>query len=425
MNQDLAVQLLKKKGTGQTMGKHLSPDELCLCNDVFTSPEVHLTTKATLLTAFFMLEHNAEEMAWWNIALENRQTVFPEQCQFIFDASQMDSSDSLMGYASRLLKHEDLSYHEMTGLMNAILDTNQDEYKKAMCLEGLRLKRETYQENLACLDFYETNTHIYRCDMPILVALGNPYDGMTRYPNLTPFIAALLGSVGVPTYSYGCPTVAPKFGITTHQILTAAGKNSTKDMDDIVQDLSDPSIAWGYCDYRQFFPQSESWMQLRQNMVKRPVLATIEKYSVPIRSEDETVFVTGYTHPPYKQKSMDLCRSRLYLNQSLIIRGVEGSMQCPVDKRCRVIRVTKHDETEAFIDPPSSITETLSLDTVDAHVSFGLSCLRGQISQAMNPCLHTAAIILNQLSQDTQSEQMLLDSIESGRAETFWNKGCQ
>ena len=57
MNQDLAVQLLKKKGTGQTMGKHLLPNELSLCNDVFTSPDVNLTTKATLLTAFFMLNH--------------------------------------------------------------------------------------------------------------------------------------------------------------------------------------------------------------------------------------------------------------------------------------------------------------------------------------------------------------------------------
>ena len=70
---------------------------------------------------------------------------------------------------------------------------------------------------------------------------------------------------------------------------------------------------------------------------------------------------------------MDLCRSRLHLSQSIIIRGVEGSMQCPIDKRCRVIRVSKHDEFETFIEPPSTETQSLVLDTVDDHLSFGLS----------------------------------------------------
>ena len=181
-----------------------------------------------------------------------------------------------MAYAYRLLRHEDLSYQEMTELMGAILDTSQEEYKSDV-FRRVAVKARNLSRKFSMSRFYETNSRIHTCDLPIIVALGNPYDGMTRYPNLTPFISALLGSVGVPTYSYGCPTVAPKFGVTTHQILTAAGKTSTKSMNDTVQDLCDPSIAWGYCDYRQFFPESESWISLRKNMVKRPVLATIEK----------------------------------------------------------------------------------------------------------------------------------------------------
>ena len=122
------------------MGKHLLPNELSLCNDVFTSPDVNLTTKATLLTAFFMLNHNEEETAWWNEAIQHRQAIFPESCQFIFNAAHIDPSDCLMAYAYRLLRHEDLSYQEMTELMGAILDTSQEEYKKSDVFRRVAVK---------------------------------------------------------------------------------------------------------------------------------------------------------------------------------------------------------------------------------------------------------------------------------------------
>ena len=56
-------QVLKHKGTGKTMSKHMNNDDLMFVANHWLSNEIPLARKATLLTAWIMLPTTTEEAA--------------------------------------------------------------------------------------------------------------------------------------------------------------------------------------------------------------------------------------------------------------------------------------------------------------------------------------------------------------------------
>ena len=77
---------------------------------------------------------------------------------------------------------------------------------------------------------------------------------------------------------------------------------------------------------------------------------TIEKFLLPIQAQ-KTVMITGYTHPPYRQKTIDLLNHLPSLDGYLLVRGMEGSAQAPLDKRCPAIVSVDGTIEETFIRP--------------------------------------------------------------------------
>ena len=68
--------LLKKKGVGASMGKHLSFEELTSLNHLFVDETGNLTTKATLLTAIIQLDKTEDEKLWFETLNENPSSFF-------------------------------------------------------------------------------------------------------------------------------------------------------------------------------------------------------------------------------------------------------------------------------------------------------------------------------------------------------------
>ena len=183
---------------------------------------------------------------------------------------------------------------------------------------------------------------------PLLIDIANPYDGFNRHLNLSPFVAACLASLGFPTLLHGSTNCPPKYAITPEKILKQANLSSTLSIKEAKNQLEDPNIKLAYLDQSQFCPELHQLKKIRQDMVKRPLLATIEKFLTPIRAT-KTILVTGYTHPAYKQKTINLL-NQINIDQYLIIRGVEGSTQPPIDKRCPIIS-KKESQSDQFISP--------------------------------------------------------------------------
>jgi anthranilate phosphoribosyltransferase len=339
--QEQFVELLRKKGVGPTMGKSLHGEDFALLDNGFSSPSVNLTTKATMLTALLTLEKNPEEAAW----LENRRR-FQAELEAFFGPSE-----GFLALIQKAIGHSDLSREEFARAMGYLLDEKTPEYLKGAFLEAERLKRETFEENMACYDFLWGKSRHWTARVPFLIDLSFAYDGMTPTPLFAVKLAKTLGAAGFPTLLHGVFEVAPKKGMTVHKLLLEMGENPLKTPDEVIADIENPGVGWGYLDQRYSFPELHNLIALRTNMVKRPILATMEKLLQPIRAAQGNLLVTGYTHPPYKDMLVRVLKTAKHSPKFLVVRGAEGSAQLPMDRRAPYVLFDGKMDSAGFVRP--------------------------------------------------------------------------
>ena len=88
--------------------------------------------------------------------------------------------------------------------------------------------------------------------------------------------------------------------------------------------LENSKIGWAYLDQSQFCPDLYNLMGLRDKIIKRPVITTIEVLANPIVGT-KTHFVTGYVHKAYPPIYLNLSRNAGF-DTAMVIRGTEGGV---------------------------------------------------------------------------------------------------
>ncbi|MHB1566801.1 MAG: anthranilate phosphoribosyltransferase [Acidiferrobacter sp.] len=220
---------------------------------------------------------------------------------------------------------KDLSREEARQAMRLILEGAVDPVQAGVFLIALRMKRETDDENLGVLDAVRDATRGISAAVDEVVDIADPYDGYTRSLPSSPFLPAVLAACGVAAVSHGLERVGPKYGITHRQILRAAGVRVDLTPTEAAARLADPAIGWAYLDQKAFCPRLHALVPLRDLIVKRPVLTTVETLIGPVRGRHKTHLVTGYVHKPYPRVYALLAR-QAGLDSALIVRGIEGGV---------------------------------------------------------------------------------------------------
>lgn len=220
---------------------------------------------------------------------------------------------------------KDVSQEEARLATAAIFENKVDPVRAAIFFIALRMKRETAEENRGVLDAIRQYTHDVVADVDDVIDIADPYDGYNRTLPVSPFLPALLAECGAHAVSHGVDSVGPKFGITHRHVLEAAGVNVDLSPEDAAKRLSDPQLGWAYVDQAQFCPPLHNLVPLRQQMIKRPVLTTVEVLAKPISGKIRTHFVSGYVHKPYPPIYAMLAR-HVGFNSALLIRGTEGGI---------------------------------------------------------------------------------------------------
>ena len=230
-------------------------------------------------------------------------------------------------------------------------------------------------------------------------------DGFNRHYFVLPFVSALLGSIGVPCLLHGVEAVGPKYGITPFKLLQSAGLNPLKSINDVSHAIETPSIGWGYCDQTVYSPLLSSLIPLRHAMVKRPILATIEKFLLPILATNDTHLITGYTHPPYRQTTDYLLSQLPALSKRLICRGTEGSCQLPLDRRAPTLFLNKNENISDFVRPTNyGIDEQDRFDPIpeiscDNILHEGVLALQGIENLVYSMILYQSMVILDKFDK--------------------------
>ena len=247
-----------------------------------------------------------------------------------------------------------ITYDEARAGMRLVLDGLADPVQAAVFLIGLRVKRETDDENKGILQGILDKTNTVVTDVDELVDVADPYNGYGRGLPSSPFLPALLAESGVPAVSHGIETVAPKFGVTHSQVLQAAGVSVNLSGEEIWKQICDSDVGWAYVDQSTFCPSLYGMAQFRKRIVKRAAISTAEVLTGPIRGRKKTHLLTGYVHNAYPPIYTMLARHSGF-SSTLLLRGTEGGVTPSLRKRDEFVRYWERGEDEVFEADPLEI----------------------------------------------------------------------
>jgi anthranilate phosphoribosyltransferase len=312
---------------------------------------------------------------------------------------------------------KDISLEEASQGMAAILRGEIDEVQAAIFLIALRMKRETDDENKGALDAILNISQSRQVQVDQLISLADPYDGVNRNLPVAPFIPAVLAACGLPCVSHGLDAVGPKFGVTHRHVLQAAGIDVDLDLDRAATRVEDPSLGWAYVDQRRFCPGLHNLTGLRQKIIKRQVLTTVEVLAKPLIARKKTHLVTGYVHKPYPAKYASLARFAGF-EGCLLVRGIEGGVIPSLRQQGLIYRYDDLGEEQPVEISPESLgisqnvravplpNDANSIDgdeiarikdtgsAAEAAAEIGMAALQGQQGPAYDTLVYSCALIL-------------------------------
>ena len=303
---------------------------------------------------------------------------------------------------------KNIETEEAEAAMSAILSGEIDEVQTAIFLIALRMKRETMDENIGILKALLKFTDSQKSAVDDLVDLGDPYSGYNRSIPISAFLPPLLAELGLPTLIHGLDSVSPKYGLTHRHINQALGINVDLSVSESKARIEDSDIGWSYVDQKQYCKPLHDLVPLRNKVIKRTVLNTVETLIGPLRGKN-THSILGYVHKAYPPIYAALCE-KVGFDSSLLIRGVEGGVMPSLRQQGLMISYHRGvEKAQVDIDPkllginrelraialPKRFENGKERDLLAEYVvNLGRSALFGESGMFYDGLVYSASLIL-------------------------------
>ncbi|MDC9727445.1 MAG: anthranilate phosphoribosyltransferase [Candidatus Thioglobus sp.] len=328
---------------------------------------------------------------------------------------------------------KDLDFEETKAGMQAILRGEIDDVQSAIFFIALRMKRETEEENKGVLAAILAESDKQQVDVDDLVDLGDPYSGYNRSIPISSFLPAVLAELGLPCVIHGLDSVSPKFGLTHRHIVNAMGLSVDHSTADAKSRIEDPSIGWSYVDQASYCQGLHNLVPLRDRIIKRTVINTVETLITPLRGR-KTHSILGYVHKPYPPKYAALV-DESGMDTALLIRGVEGGVIPSLRQKGLMVSYEGIEEKDRVdIEPASlgieqdmrAISFPAELDVhndiealADYTVKLGKAALSGEQGMFYDGLVLSASLVLwhtKKADSLVEAAEMTRTVLDSGKA---------
>ena len=190
-----------------------------------------------------------------------------------------------------------------------------------------RIRRPEPQELAGMLDYYREQGPAISSLKPA-ICFGMPYDGRTRTAAVFPLTALVLASADIPVVLQGGARMPIKYGITPLELFGLLGiRLKGQSLAQLQASLDQHQLALAH--QPDHFPAADNLTSYREELGKRPPIASLELLWTPHRGEH--VLVSGFVHPPTESR----CWKALGLageTNIVTIKGLEGSTDIPTSR---------------------------------------------------------------------------------------------
>ncbi|MCB9771879.1 MAG: anthranilate phosphoribosyltransferase [Candidatus Omnitrophica bacterium] len=245
-----------------------------------------------------------------------------------------DAPADIKDICVKLLQQKDLNKGDAYTLGKFLLSPQKGDGARGLASIVLRVRYETTEEYLSLLQAAtETIHHAFRGSVPKgqpIIQISEPFDGVDHNYMITPCLSqslqthyrviSLVGRNSGPKDGNNLYDLAQKLGLT---FLT---NNSL---------LTEQKPYGGfYIDQKDLSPILDRWVDLRHEIIKRPFLATLEKFLDPCKAD---IIITSAFHGAYGEKMADIAEGSGFKGSIVVRNGVEGSIAFPLTRPAKIL----------------------------------------------------------------------------------------
>ena len=194
-----------------------------------------------------------------------------------------------------------------------------------------RIRRPEPQELAGMLDHYAAHgPSLYSPGQgsPLPICFGMPYDGRTRTAPVFPLTALVLAAAGHPVVLHGGRRMPIKYGVTPMELLQLVGIDfSGVGMAAVQHCLDQTNLALTHQPLH--FPAAEALVEIRDDLGKRPPVASLELLWSPHKGNH--LLVSGFVHPPTESRAWAALAEHGERNV-VTVKGLEGSTDIPTSR---------------------------------------------------------------------------------------------
>ena len=235
---------------------------------------------------------------------------------------------------------KDLTEREAEDALALILDDQVSKVRAGVFLIAARMKLETLPENIGYWRALQNRVSSTTVNLDKLLQIADPFDGFQRIPYFGFFAIPVIAQLGLPVYGHSSLPLPPKFGITFEDIL----RNHYEVGNEKHRSALLEKYQFSYLSTADTLPQLESLRSLRVDIVKRPMLATLEKILLPVKARNN-ILATTYFHRGYEIALCEIGKISEF-DTVIIGNGMEGTTLFGVHKEAKVFIQNNTEEAE-------------------------------------------------------------------------------
>ena len=179
------------------------------------------------------------------------------------------------------------------------------------------------------------------------MCFGMPFDGRCRTAPIYPLTTLILLSAGQPVVLHGGNRMPVKYGITAIELFKTLGLSLTGLTSYKLQNCFHEN-GFALIHQPDHFPLAESLISYREEIGKRPPLASMEL--IWTSHKGEHLLVSGFVHPPTEERAQKALELLGEINH-ISIKGLEGSTDLPISRACITGRVQEKQWERIILHP--------------------------------------------------------------------------
>jgi anthranilate phosphoribosyltransferase len=300
-----------------------------------------------------------------------------------------DAPEFIQWVCRQLSAGHTLDLHTAYDLGKFLFSQEPGDAARGWVASYLRVRYETddeYEGLLLAMD--ETLEPSFKAPTPAgepIIQIAEPFDGVDHSYMITPLIGQAFQSQDYRVVHQVGRNSGPKSDMNLWDIAQALGEKPASGNADLAS--VNPPYGW-------FFHQSlmskalDRWVELRHQIIKRPFLATLERFFNPLKAD---ILIASAFHPPYGEKMMTIAERAGFKGIIIVRNGIEGTIAFPLMREVKLLlsarqkdgSFRRHEmviENTPFIDMEEMVGKPKASDNANLINSYFKSGSSGNIN---------------------------------------------